>query len=183
MDIQTAEKMMQDAVKHLEEEFAKLQVGRASASMVDGMLVDAYGQSQPLRNVASITTPDPQTLMIQPWDRAVLGDIERSIRERSDLGLNPVNDGAVLRIPIPTPTEERRKELVKVAHAKGEEAKISVRNARHKAMTAIQTQLKEKEISEDESKALEKELQEATDKTNKNIDEHVKAKEKDIMTV
>jgi ribosome recycling factor len=183
MDLQTAEKMMQDAIKHLEEEFAKLQVGRASVSMVDGMLVMAYGQSQPLRNVATVTTPDPQTIMIQPWDKSVLGDIERTIRERSDLGLNPLNDGTVLRIPIPTPTEERRKELVKVAHAKAEESKISVRNARHKALSSIHAQLKDKEISEDESKALEGELQEATDKANKSIDEHSKSKEKDILTV
>ncbi len=183
MDLQTAEKMMQDAIKHLEEEFMKLQVGRASTSMVDSMLVDAYGQTQPLKNVATITTPDPQTIMIQPWDKAVLSDIERCIRERSDLGLNPLNDGNVLRIPIPTPTEERRKELVKVAHAKAEDSKISVRNARHKALSAIHAQLKEKEISEDEAKALEGELQEATDKSNKSIDEHAKAKEKDIMTV
>jgi ribosome recycling factor len=183
MDLQTAERMMQDAIKHLEEEFAKLQVGRASVSMVDGMLVNAYGQSQPLKNVATITTPDPKTIMIQPWDKAVLGDIERTIRERSDLGLNPLNDGTVLRIPIPTPTEDRRKEIVKVAHAKAEESKISIRNARHKALASIHDQLKDKEISEDESKALEKELQEATDKSNKSIEEHTKAKEKDILTV
>lgn len=183
MDIQTADKMMQDAIKHLEEEFAKLQVGRASTAMVDGMLISAYGQSQPLRNVATVTTPDPQTIMIQPWDKAVLGDIERAIRERSDLGLNPLNDGAVLRIPIPTPTEERRIEIAKVAHAKGEEAKISIRNARHKALSAIQSQQKEKEISEDEAKALTAELQESTDMANKSVEDHTKNKEKSIMTV
>lgn len=183
MDLQTAEKMMDDAIAHLEEEFAKIQVGKASTSMVEGLLVTAYGQSQPLRNVATITTPDPQTIMIQPWDKAVLGDIERSIRERSDLGFNPNNDGSVLRIPIPQPTEERRMELVKVANAIAEESKISIRNARHKAHDSLKNQLKEKEISEDESKAMEKELQEATDSANDKIDEHTKAKEKDILTV
>jgi len=183
MELQTAEKMMNDAIKHLEEEFAKIQVGKASTSMVEGILVDAYGQSQPLKNVATITTPDPQTILIQPWDKAVLADIERSIRERSDLGFNPNNDGAVLRIPIPQPTEDRRKELVKVAHGKAEDSKISIRNARHKSHDVIKNQLKDKEISEDESKAMEKELQEATDRSNKKIDDLTKAKEGDILTV
>lgn len=183
MDLQTTDKMMQGSIKHLEEEFAKIQVGRASTSMVEGLLVDAYGQAQPLRNVATITTPDPQTIMIQPWDKGVLAGIEKSIRERSDLGFNPLNDGNVIRIPIPTPTEERRKDLVKVAHSKAEESRISIRNARHKALTTIQTQLKDKEISEDEAKAMEKELQEITDAANKKVDEHTKAKEADILKV
>ena len=174
---------MNEAIVHLEQEFAKIQAGRASTSMVEGVLVSAYGQAQPLRNVATISTPDAQTIMIQPWDKAVIADIEKSIRERSDLGLNPMNDGVVLRITLPQPTEERRRELVKVSHAKAEEAKISIRNARHKAHAGIQTQLKDKEISEDEAKAMEKELQEATDRSNKKIEELAKAKEKDIMTV
>lgn len=183
MDLQTAEKLLQDATHHLEGEFTRMQVGRASVAMVEGVLVDAYGSHQPIRNVASLSTPDPKTIMIQPWDKSILASVEKSIRERSDLGFNPLNDGNILRINIPQPTEERRKELVKVAHAKGEESKISIRNARQKAHTSIQEQLKEKEISQDEAKALEKELQESVDKANKKVDELVKAKEKDIMTI
>lgn len=174
---------MQDALKHLEGEFVKMQVGRASTAMVEGVLVTAYGTTQPLRNIASISTPDPKSIMVQPWDKSVLSSIESAIRERSDLGLNPMNDGNVVRINLPQPTEERRKELVKVAYAKGEEAKISIRNARHKVHTSIKDQLKEKEISEDEAKAMENELQEVVDRMNKKIDEMVKAKEKDILTV
>jgi len=183
MDLESTEKLMNESIVHLEQEFAKIQAGRASTSMVEGVLVTAYGQSQPMNNVATLSTPDAQTIMIQPWDKSILSNVEKSIRERSDLGLNPVNDGSVLRITLPQPTEDRRKELVKVSHSKAEEAKISIRNARHKAHASIQAQLKDKEISEDEAKALEKELQESTDKANKKIDELSKAKEDDIMTV
>ena len=183
MDLQSAEKLMQDALKHLEAEFVKMQVGRASTAMVEGVLVDAYGMTQPVKNIASLSTPDAKSILIQPWDKSVLSAIENGIRERSDLGLNPMNDGNVVRIVLPQPTEERRKELVKVASAKGEETKISIRNARQKVHGSIKDQLKEKEISEDEAKAMEKELQEVVDQMNKKIDEMVKAKEKDIMTV
>ncbi len=183
MDLQTAEKLFQDAIKHLEGEFAKMQVGRASTAMVDGLLVEAYGSLQPLKHFATVSTPDPKTIMIQPWDKAMLAPIERAIRERKDLGLNPMNDGSVVRITLPMPTEERRKELAKVAKAKGEEARISVRNARHKANSRIQEQEKEKEISEDESRALQRELQQNVDKANKKIEEVVKTKEKEILTI
>jgi len=183
MDLESTEKRMQDAISFLEEEFSKMQVGVASVSMVEGILVDAYDTSQPMRNVATITTPDPKTIMMQPWDKSIMSNIEKAVRERSDLGFNPVNDGNVVRINIPQPTEDRRKELVKVASTKGEDAKVSIRNARQKAHASIQAQLKDKEISEDESKAMEKELQEHVDNANKKVDELVKAKEKDIMTV
>lgn len=183
MDLQTAEKLFQDAIKHLESEFSKMQVGRASTAMVDGLLVEAYGSFQPVKHFATISTPDPKTIQIQPWDKTILTAIERAIRERQDLGLNPLNDGHVIRIVLPMPTEERRKELVKVGKAKGEEARISVRNARHKALSRIQEQEKSKEISEDESHALQKDLQQSVDKANKKIEEVVKAKEKEIMTI
>ncbi len=183
MDLQTAEKLFQDAIKHLEGEFAKMQVGRASTAMVDGLLVEAYGSFQPLKHFATVSTPDPKTIMIQPWDKGMLLPIEKAIRERKDLGLNPMNDGSAVRITLPMPTEERRKELAKVAKAKGEDARISVRNARHKANSRIQEQEKEKEISEDESRALQKELQQNVDKANKKIEEVVKAKEKEILTI
>lgn len=183
MDIVAGEKLMQGAIKHLEDEFAKMQVGRASTAMVEGLLVEAYGSTQPIRNVASLNTPDARTILIQPWDKSTLAPIEKAIRDRSDLGFNPLNDGNVIRINIPLPTEERRKELVKVASAKGEEAKISIRTTRQKIHGGIQDQLKAKQLSEDMAKAEEKKLQDAVDKYNKMIDEKVKAKEKDILTV
>ncbi|MDP2691542.1 MAG: ribosome recycling factor [bacterium] len=183
MDLQSAEKLFQGSILYLEEEFSKMQVGRASTSMVEGVHVSAYDMVQPIKNLATITTPDPKTILIQPWDKAVLASIEKAIRDQSDLGLNPQNDGVVVRITIPQPTEERRKELVRVAYAKAEESKISVRSARQKAHSTIQTQLKDKEISEDEAKAMEKELQESVNKSNTKIDELAKTKEKDIMTV
>lgn len=181
MDLQSAQKLMQDAIQHLQLEFSKMQVGRANTAMVEGILVEAYGQQQPIRSVASLSTPDVRTIMIQPWDRSILGSVEKSIRVRSDLGLNPVNDGNVLRINIPTPTEERRKELVKVARSKAEDGKISVRNARGK----FHSELKElkKTVSEDVVHMQEKDLQKAVDNANAKIDEMVKAKEKEIMTV
>ncbi len=183
MTLQEAEQQMKAAIKHLEEEFSRMQVGRASSAMVEGLLVNSYGTSQPLKNMASISTPDATSLLIQPWDKGVLADIEKSIRERSDLGFNPMNDGSCIRINIPQPTEERRKELVKVAHAKGEETKISIRTTRQKRHTEIQNQLKAKEISEDESRGLDNKLQAVVDEMNKSVEEHVKNKEKDIMTV
>ena len=183
MTLQEAQQLMEGAMKHLREEFSKMQVGRASTSMVEDMLVDAYGSSQPMKTVANLSTPESNQILIQPWDKGMLANIEKAIRDRSDLGLNPVNDGASVRLTLPQPTEERRKDLVKVAHAKGEEAKISVRNARHKYHTFVKEQLKAKEISEDESRGMENKLQEVVDKINKDIDDHVKTKEKEIMTV
>lgn len=183
MDLQTAEKLVQDAMRHLEIEFSRMQVGRASTGMVEGLQVEAYGTHQPIRNVATITTPDARTIMLQPWDKSVLSSIEKSIRGRSDLGFNPLNDGNVIRIPIPQPTEERRKELAKVAHAKGEEAKISVRSSRQKYHGQIQEDLKNKKVSEDMAHSKEKELQDLVDRSNKKIDEMVKSKEKEILTI
>lgn len=183
MDLQTTEKLMNDAIKHLEGEFARMQVGRASTGMVEGLMAEAYGSHQPIRNIATLTTPDARTIMVQPWDKSVLTAIEKSIRERSDLGFNPLNDGNVIRINIPQPTEERRKELSKTAHAKGEEAKISVRSTRQKYHGFIQDELKAKKISEDMARTKEKDLQSLVDRLNKKIDEMVKAKEKDIMTL
>lgn len=174
---------MSAAIKHLEEEFSRMQVGTASTAMVEGVLVNSYGTSQPLKNIASLSTPDATSLLIQPWDKAVLADIEKSIRDRNDLGFNPMNDGTCIRINIPQPTEERRKDLVKVAHAKGEDAKISIRTTRQKRHTEIQNQLKAKEISEDESRGLNNKLQAIVDEMNKSVDEHVKKKEQEIMTV
>ncbi|MDF2379412.1 MAG: ribosome recycling factor [Candidatus Gracilibacteria bacterium] len=183
MDLQTVEKMLDEAIKHLTVEFSKISAGRASTSMVDEMLVKAYGQEQPMKNVAAISTPDPGTILINPWDKAVLADVEKAIRDRTDMGFNPTNDGTSIWIKLPQATEDRRKELVKVAHQKAEESKISIRNARHDLQKHIKNQVSDKEISEDEGKAMEGELQEKVDAANKNVEEHLKIKEKDIMTI
>ncbi|MDP3975923.1 MAG: ribosome recycling factor [bacterium] len=183
MDMQNGQENIQGAIKHLENEFAKIQVGRASSAMVEGILVSAYGTDQPLKSVATITTPDPKTIMIQPWDKSVLSSIEKAIRDHAELGLNPMNDGHVIRLNLPQPTEERRREMVKVAHAKGEEAKVSIRNARHKSHAGIEVALKNKEISEDEYTRLRDQLQKTVDDANKKVDELVTTKEKEILTV
>ena len=177
------DKKMKAASEGLKTELATIRTGRASPALIEHLKIDYAGTPYPLNQIAGISAPEARLLVIQPWDKSILGNIEKSIRERSDLGFNPVNDGNSIHINIPQPTEERRKDLVKVANSKTEEAKISVRNARHKAHAQIKSQLKEKEISEDESKALEKELQDLVDNANNRVDELNKAKEKDIMTV
>ena len=183
MDLLVTEKLIQVSLQHLHDEFTKMQVGRASTAMVEGILVDAYGTSQPLRNLATITTPDARSISIQPWDKAVLSAIEKSIRDHSGLGLNPMNDGHLIRLNIPQPTEERRKELVKFAHAKGEETKVSIRSSRQKAHSAIHDEQKAKVISEDHAKVEDKKLQEQVDAANAKVDAMVKAKEKEILTI
>jgi ribosome recycling factor len=170
------------AVSHLDIELKKLQIGRASTGFVEDLIVDAYGSSQPMKAVATITTPDASTIMIQPWDRSLLLPVEQAITS-SDIGLQPNNDGHVIRLNIPAPTEERRKELSKVVHQKGEEAKISVRHARHSALDGLKQRKESKEISEDVFSMEEKELQKLVDTCNKSIEHRVKSREAEIMTV
>lgn len=174
---------MLEAVHFLESEFAKMQVGRANPAMVEGILVEAYGQSQPLRNLATISTPDARTIMISAWDKSIVGSIEKEIRNRKELGFNPVNQGATIIIPIPQPTGERRQELAKVARQKGEQAKISIRNARAKLHGEIQEQLRLKQISEDQARMQQKKLQEVVDKYNVQVEEKMKVKEKEILSI
>lgn len=183
MDLVSAEKLMLEAIHFLDVEFSRMQVGRANTAMVEGVLVEAYGQSQPLRNLATISTPDARTILISPWDKSIVGSIEKEIRNRKDLGFNPVNQGAVLLIPIPQPTGERRQELAKVAKQKGEQAKISIRNARAKLHAEINDELKNKKLSEDQAHLQQKHLQEIVDKNNKIVEDKVKVKEKEILTV
>lgn len=173
---------LQGALEHLKDEFSKLQTGRASAGMVDGLMVDSYGTKMQLKAVASITIPEAKQIAIQPWDRGQITAIEKAIRE-SNLGLNPQNDGVVIRLMLPPLTEERRKDLVKVMHRLAEEAKISARNARHESLNELKAKEKNKEIGEDVLKINEKEVQAKIDDFNKKVDEAAKAKEADIMTV
>ncbi len=173
---------MQQAVSYLQDEFNKLQIGRASSNLVEGIEVEAYGSKQSLKTMAGISTPDQRTIQIQSWDRSVLGAIEKAIRD-ADLGLNPVNDGVVVRVNLPQPTEERRTELVKIVKQLVEEARISVRQIRQKALDEIKRSEKDKEISEDDSNRFQKQLQNKVDEFNKKMEELAGAKEKDIMTV
>lgn len=176
--LQQAIEKFQKTLDHLHQEFGKLQTGRASAALVENLMVESYGTKMPLKAVASISIPEPTQIAIQPWNRDQLVDIEKAIRE-ANLGLNPQNNGVLIRLNIPPLTEERRKELVKLVHRYAEEARISIRNARQEAMT----ELKKTELSEDEMHGKEAGLQKQVEEFNKKIEEASKKKEVDVMTV
>lgn len=169
-------------INHLKDEFAGLQIGRASAGLVEGLMVETYGSMQPLKAIASVSVPDARTIQIQPWDRGVLSVVEKAIRE-SDLNLNPSNNGLAIILSIPPLTEERRRDLVKVVGRMAEDARISVRNLRHDAMAVYKRQEHDGEMSEDERKRAEKVLQEKVDAVNAEITDLAKKKEEAIMTV
>ncbi|HAA08872.1 MAG: ribosome recycling factor [Syntrophomonadaceae bacterium] len=177
-----AEDRMKKAVEYLTKDLATLRAGRANPAMLDKVMVDYYGEPTPLNQLANITVPEARLLVIQPWDKSSMADIEKAIL-KSDLGVTPNNDGNVIRIVIPQLTEERRKELVKVVKKRGEEAKVAVRNIRRDANDMLKSSEKEKMISEDEAKRGSEEVQKATDKYIKDIDVILAAKEKDIMEV
>jgi len=170
------------ALDHLKQEYGKIQTGRANAAIVENIMVDAYGSKMLLKALANISIPEPKQIMIQPYDRGTLSYIEKAIRE-ANLGINPQNDGIVIRLILPPLTEERRKELVKVVHKLAEDARISLRNARHEAISQLKELEKEKEISEDDLRGNEKIVQEKIDEFNKKVDELAKKKEQDVMTV
>jgi ribosome recycling factor len=173
---------LEKAIEFLHDELASIHTGRASVSLVDTITVDAYGSKQLLKQVASITIPEPRQILIQPWDRSLVGQIESAIRA-SDLGFGPVNTGDAIRINIPELTEERRKEFVKVAKERAEEAKISVRNARSEAWNAVKKEKNDGEIGEDEMYRGEERIQTEVDKTNKKIEEILAQKEKELMEI
>lgn len=170
------------AIEHFKGELSQLRTGRASSALVENLLVDYYGAKSPLKQVASISIPEPRTIVISPWDKGSLVNIEAAIRE-SQLNLNPMNDGQVVRIIIPALNEERRKELVKVLNQKTEDAKISVRRIREEIWDEIQELEKSGKIGEDDKFIGKDKLQEAVDSYNKMIEEVREKKEKDIMTI
>lgn len=176
-----AKNKMKKAVEYLSDELARIRAGKANPRILDGVHVDYYGTNTPLYQLASIGTPDAKTITIQPWDKNVLNNVEKAIMD-SDLGLNPQNDGELIRLNIPPLTEERRKDLVKKVHNEGENAKVSIRNARRDANDQLK-KLKNEGIPEDETKRGEDEVQKLTDEYGKKVDEVVEAKEKEIMTV
>jgi ribosome recycling factor len=176
------ESKMSKCVEAARAEFASIRTGRATPALLDRLHVEAYGQAVPLKQVAGVTTPDARTLVITAWDKAVVGDIRKAI-EKSDLGLTPNVDGTAIRLVIPPLNEERRKDLVKVVKKKGEEGKVAVRNVRHKAHDDLKAQLKSHEITEDDNKRMQDQLQKMTDRYVKAIDDLIAAKEKDILEV
>lgn len=176
------EDRMSKAGTSLGKEFAKLRTGRATTALIDGIKADYYGTPTPISQMASVTVPDSRTITIQPWDKSGFGAVEKAIL-KSDLGLTPVNDGKIIRITIPALTEERRKELVKVARKYSEDAKVAVRNVRRDTNDQLKKMEKEKLISEDERKKKEEEVQKLTDKYVGEIDKITSAKEKEILEI
>ena len=173
---------MEKAVSALKEEFASLRTGRASASLLDQIHVDAYGSSMPLTQVGSVTVPEPRMITVNVWDRGLIVSVEKAIRN-SGLGLNPVVEGQVLRIPIPPLTEERRKDLVKLAGKYAEQQRVAIRNVRRDANDDIKAAKNAGVVTEDDQKRMEKEVQEMTDAAIKRADEALKTKEQEIMHV
>lgn len=178
---QNAEERMEKAIQSLKRDLATLRAGRASAALLDRIQVDYYGAPTPVNQLANINTPDPRTLMIQPWDKSSLADIEKAIM-KSDLGLTPANDGSQIRLAIPPLTEERRGELVKLTKKFGEEAKVAIRNIRRDANDDIK-KMEKTDISEDESRRHQDDIQKTTDKFIAEVDKILVAKEKEIMEV
>lgn len=177
-----AEQRMEKALTALDRDFGKLRTGRASTTLVDGLKVDYYGTPTPIGQLASVGTPDSRTITIQPWDRASFALVEKAIL-KSDLGLMPVNDGKLIRINIPPLTEDRRKELVKVARKYSEDAKVAVRNIRRDANDALKKLEKDKGYSEDEIKKAQDAVQKLTDGYVAKVDQKCQAKEKEIMEI
>ena len=173
---------MQKSVEATQRSFNTIRTGRANPAILDRVTVDYYGTETPLNQLANISTPEATMIMIQPYDKGSMGQIEKAI-QMSDVGLTPNNDGNVIRLNIPPLTEERRKDLVKLASKMAEEGKVAIRHIRRDAIEDVRKQEKKSELSEDESRDLQNEIQKATDKFTNKIDELLAAKDKDIMTV
>ena len=171
---------MRKSIDAVNADFASVRAGRANASVLDRISVDYYGSPTPIQQIAAIASPDPRQLVITPWDGSLLRPIEKAILE-SDLGINPQNDGRIIRLVFPQLTEERRKELTKQVKKYGEESKVAIRNIRRDAMDAIKAMKKKSEITEDEQKVAEKDLQKVTDDYVKKVDEMAAKKEKELM--
>lgn len=180
--IKEAEKKMEKGLVFYKESLALIRAGRANPQVLDKVTFSYYGVDTPIKNAATISVPEARLLVIQPWDQSTLKEIEKAILS-SDLGITPSNDGKVIRLPFPELTEDRRKELAKQVKASGEEAKITIRNARRDAMDQVKKMEKNSEISEDDLKVAEEDIQEVTDKYTKKIDEATKLKEKELMEI
>ncbi|MEX0836922.1 MAG: ribosome recycling factor [Gemmatimonadota bacterium] len=180
--VEDARNRMDEALDAMRREFGTVRTGKATPALLDTVRVDAYGSKMPLNQVATVSTPEPTLLVVQPFDKTLIGDIERGIQS-ADLGLNPANDGTVIRVPIPALNEERRKEYVKLLHKMAEEGRISIRHARRTVREDIQALVKEHELGEDEGHRREEALEKLTHDFNDKIDELLKKKEEEIMAI
>ena len=180
--LQDAENRMKKTLTNTKNDLGKVRTGRANLSMLDSVKVDYYGSMTPLNQVANLGVPEPRLIVIQPWDKSMLGTIEKAI-QKADLGITRNNDGNVIRLPIPRLTEERRKDLVKVLHKMAEDGKVAIRNIRRDAIEDFRDAEKKSDISEDDKFAAEEEIQELTDTFVKKIDDLIKLKEKEVMEV
>ncbi len=181
--VDQAKSKFQQAIEHFQEELKKVRTGRAHPSMLDGLTVQAYGAPMPLIQVANVTAPEAQLLQITPFDPSNLSAISSAIRDNQSLGLNPMDDGKVVRVQIPPLTEERRREYVKLVNAKVEECMIALRNIRHDANDAIDKAKKDKEIGEDDAKRLEKQVDDAMNKVRTDAETTAKSKEHEILSI
>ena len=182
VDFKDYARRMDKALDHLNEEFGAVRAGRANAKVLDRITVEYYGSETPLNGVATISTPDARTLVVQPWDTKLLKDIQKAI-QTSDLGINPQNDGRVIRLVFPQLTEERRKDLTKQTKKYAEDAKVAMRNIRRDGMDYVKKLKKNSEITEDDQKKAEKDLQDLLDKMIKKVDAALAAKEKELMSM
>ncbi len=180
--IKNAEEKMKKSVQHLETEFSEIRAGRANPAVLDKVRVDYYGTPTPVNQIAAVSVSEARTLTIQPWDKSLLRVIEKAI-QKSDIGINPQNDGSIIRMIFPPLTEDRRKEIVKDVSVMGEEAKVAVRGIRREAMEKIKALKKKSEITEDDQKIGEKKIQDITDAQIKNIDALTSKKQKQIMEI
>ena len=180
--LRSADDKMKKAAAVTHDDLNRIRTGRASPSFVESLMVDAYGTQTPLNQLASINVPEPRLLVVQPYDRNIISAIEKAIMS-SDLGVNPSNDGAVIRLPFPQLTEERRKEMIKVAHHRAEEGRVAVRNVRRHSKDELEKLQKDGKISEDDLKRAEKDLQKETDAHVEEIDKLLAAKEKELREV
>ncbi len=173
---------MKSAVDAVRREFASVRTGKATPALLDTVRVDAYGAKMPINQLASIATPDPSMLVVTPFDKSIIGDIEKAIMA-ADLGLNPGNDGTVIRVPIPPLNEERRREFVKLLHKMAEEGRVSIRHARHRANDEIKSLVKDHEMGEDQGHRQLEKIQKLTDEYNTKIDELLEHKEREVLEI
>jgi len=180
--VEDARKRMEDALEAVRREFASVRTGKATQALLDTVRVDAYGSKMPLNQVATVSTPEPTLILVQPFDKTLIGEVEKAILT-SDLGLNPANDGNVIRVPIPPLNEERRREYAKLLHKMAEEGKISVRHARRTVREELHKKVKDHEIGEDEGRRREEALEKLTHEYSDKIDELMKHKEEEVMAI
>ncbi|HSM60559.1 MAG TPA: ribosome recycling factor [Longimicrobiales bacterium] len=180
--LEDARHRMEDALDALRREFATVRTGKATPALLDTVRVDAYGSKMPINQVATVHTPDPSLLVVQPFDKSLMGEVERAI-QTADLGLNPSNDGNLIRVPIPPLNEERRKEYVKLLHKLAEEGRVSIRHARRIVRDELHKRVKEHELGEDEGRRREEALEKLTQEYTEKIDELLKHKEAEVMAL